>query len=649
MESQKKYTKEALLQAVEAKDTEQVRDILIHEPMLADASRNHVPAAMLAAAGGSLELVRYMVEYSRANMNIVDDRNRNMLHYGTMSGKLEVVRYLTEKVGFSPLTGDFDLITPLEMAADEQCMGGRYNNREIKAYFEDYVGCAYAQMYKNPIRRGMYPDPSIVRVGEDYYMANSSFIYFPCIPISHSKDLVNWEIIGHAITNPQWAGLDELEGGRGYWAPDISWHNGEFYVTATYRLNDGGEVYRRQIVVHSPTPEGPYSKPVFVDEDGIDPSLFWEDDGRCYMLLNRGARILELDTKTWRPLSQARLLYYGSQKRASEGPHLLKKDGWYYLFEAEGGTGIGHRETVSRARTLMGNYEPCPYNPILRQEDEGAPIQRCGHAKPVQTPEGDWYMVYLCGRRIVDEEGFGMSILGRETCLDKITWTPDGWPLVNGRQGPSALAPLPYPNRPQKKISDIRDDFSGKKLGLHWSFPRPPQKDGFRLEGGKLYLKASPAPLSSVRARNLLLCRQDSFRYEACARLDVSALKEAQETGMTCYYDENTWLSFGFKNGALWVWEHIGEKEIAYPSVQLLQKPLLLTLKVSTDYLERTFSYSLDGTEFIEVLRLPEVKYLCDEGVKMGKRFTGAMTGLYAYGESADFYGIFEEFTQRAL
>lgn len=648
MEKKRAYTEEALLQAVEEKDTKRVKDILIHEPMLADASRDGVPAAMLAAATGDLELVRYMAEYSRANMNIVDDRNRNMLHYGTMSGNLEVVSYLTEKVGFSPLSGDFDSITPLEMASDAQCMGGRYNNPRIKAYFESCVGCSREQMYKNPVRRGMYPDPSVVRVGEDYYMVNSSFIYFPCIPISHSRDLVNWEIIGHAITNPQWAGLDELEGGRGYWAPDISYHNKEFYITATYRLNDGGVVYRRQIVVHAPAPQGPYSQPVFIDEDGIDPSLFWEDDGRCYMLLNRGARILELDVKTWQPVSQARLLYYGSQKRASEGPHLLKKDGWYYLFEAEGGTGMGHRETVSRSRTLMGNYEPCPYNPILRQEDERAPIQRCGHGKPVQTPDGDWYMVYLCGRRIYDEEGFGMSILGRETCLDKITWTLDGWPLVNNRQGPSALAPLPYPHMPQKGIPDIRDDFSGEKLGLHWSFPRPPQEDGFRLQGGKLYLKASPAGLESIRARNILLCRQSSFRFEACARLDASRLGQGEETGMTCYYDENTWLTFGFRDGRFWVREHVGEKDISHPPAAPATSPQKLTLKITVNVLERNFSYSLDGKNFIPVLRLPEVKYLCDEGVKMGKRFTGAMTGLYAYGNGSDFYGIFEAFIQRS-
>ena len=178
-------------------------------------------------------------------------------------------------------------------------------------------------MYKNPIRTGFFPDPSIVRVGEDYYMVNSTFVYFPCIPVSHSKDLIHWEIIGHAIAEPEWCMLDGIEGGRGYWAPDISYADGRFYIIATYRLNDDGTVYRKQIVVSSDRPEGPYSKPAIIDEDGIDPSIFTDEDGRHYMLLNRGARIFELNEDCTKQISEAELLYYGDNKRAPEGPHLL--------------------------------------------------------------------------------------------------------------------------------------------------------------------------------------------------------------------------------------------------------------------------------------------------------------------------------------
>ena len=427
-----------LQKAIENEDLPSVRRLLTESPNLIDKciGPKHIPLALHAARASSVEILRYIVEYSRASLDIYDDDRRNILHYGAMSGDPERCRYLVERCGMDPLSGDRDLVTPYEISWD-LARGG--TGEELYAWFLDKIGCPYEEMYKNPIRTGFFPDPSILAHGDDFYMVNSSFIYFPCIPISHSTDLVHWELIGWAITNPDWALLDELEGGRGYWAPDISYDNGRFYITATYRLNDTGTVYRRQMVVSSDRPEGPYSKPVFIDEDGIDPSLFHED-GKHYMLLNRGARLFRLSDDCTEQVSEAKLLYYGSQKHAPEGSHLLKKDGWYYLFQAEGGTGPGHRITVARSRELFGVYTPCPYNPIMRQNDPEAGIQRCGHGKPVRTKDGRWYMVYLCGRTLEGK----YSILGRETALDPITWTPDGWPLVNGLKGPSVLQISPF-------------------------------------------------------------------------------------------------------------------------------------------------------------------------------------------------------------
>lgn len=657
MAADNKYTGENLIKAIKRKEIEEVRDILIHEPALADTKENGVWAVMLAALTGDLELLQYIVEYSRANLDVVDEKNRSVLHYGVMSGEPDVVRYLVGRVGLSPETGDFDLITPFEMASDSTCMEGRYNNKAIKEYFEELLGYKIEESYKNPIRSGCFPDPSIVRVNEDYYMANSSFIYFPCIPISHSVDLVNWEIIGYAITDPKWAALDELEGGRGYWAPDISYHNGEFYVTATYRMNDGGCVYRKQIIVHSKKPEGPYSEPAVIDEDGIDPSLFWEDDGSCYMLLNRGARILQLDSAAQKQISPAKLLYYGSSKRASEGPHILKKDGWYYLFEAEGGTGIGHRETVSRSKTLMGNYEPCPYNPILRQEDDNAGIRRCGHGKPVSTPDGEWYMVYLCGRMIYTKDGFGMTVLGRETCLDKITWTKDGWPLVNNRKGPSSIAALPYRNTRQKRIKSFTDEFDGETIKKDWIFPRPPMEDAVKCENKSLKLLASPKPLSDVHARNVMLIRQTSFCFTAKAVI-VPCQGENRRLGITCYYDENSYIIFYYQNGALHLCSHIGRDDFYEKELQLPEEYDTIELVTVGNYADRSFYYRGNKTagtqtqesfddKYIKAYSMENVTHLCDEGVKLGKRFTGAMTGIFVYGDGESFYGIFEAFSYK--
>lgn len=621
-----------LNKAILEEDFDEVKRILEEEPALIDETDEHgICMTFLAAKSGNEKIVKYLVEYSRASMNIVDEDNKNILHYAAMSGNTSLVKYLTEKVGMSPVVGDFNLLTPFDIAHNLGFL-------EMEQYFEKAVGASLNQMYRNPIRTGMFPDPSIVRVGDDYYMANSSFVFFPCVPISHSKDLIHWKIIGHAIADPQWANLDGLEGGRGYWAPDISYYEGRFYVAVTYRLNDTSTVYRKQYVVSSEKPEGPYSKPAIIDEDGIDPSIFNDEDGRRYMLLNRGARIFEISKDATKQISEASLLYYGDYKRAPEGPHLLKKDGYYYLFEAEGGTGPGHRITVARATTLMGNYEPCPYNPIMRQEDSGAGIQRCGHGKPVMTQNGEWYMVYLCGRMIGD----GYSVLGRETALDPITWTTDGWPIVNGLKGPSTIQKKP--NLPECIWeTTTNDEFEDEKLSLDWMFPRPPMADGYTIENSYLKIRGSKYDLCSMDARNIVLRRQQDFKFTAECKMKIPELMEGQNAGMTCFYDENTFLKFGvFHNGksermVLQVVEHIGDEDIKSVVWPIEVEKEFIYFKIVTDYLKREFLVSYDGKEYRNFLTLHNVYYLCDEGLKKGKRFTGAMVGMYAFtGQNSD-------------
>lgn len=670
-------------QAIISENLTEVEHLLIEEPSIIDeVSREGLPMSFLAARTGNLPIVKYIVEYSRANMNVTDGIHRNILHYGVMSGNLELVRYLVERVGMSPLSGDNELLTPFDIvhfAAGEQAAEDRIYSRYaclhadyigIEAYFAQTVGFSYEESYRNPIRTGFYPDPSIVRVDEDYYMVNSSFIFFPCIPISHSRNLIHWEIIGYAITNPDWAKLDGLEGGRGYWAPDISYYKGRYYICATYRLNDTGTVYRKQIVVSSDRPEGPYSEPVFLDEDGIDPSIFTDDDGRRYMLLNRGARIFEISEDATRQVGEASLLFYGDHKRAPEGPHLLKKDGYYYLFEAEGGTGIGHRVTVSRSKELFGIYEPCPYNPILRQMDETAPIQRCGHGKPVQTPDGNWYMVYLCGRKI---DG-SYSILGRETALDPIIWTADGWPVVNDLKGPGVLQKRPLLSQKageevhgdcKENIGGMREFVSqdtaveesvnllgeGNRLPLDWMTPRPPEEDGIRLEGGVLSLKGSRLPLSDVGARNILLRRQEHFTFSASTRMQYLPMQEGQEAGLICYYDENTWVSCSllkdFDGEYIRVKEHIGEQDIVHGKTKLTEALTSIEFIVETKKLQRSFFYRINGEERKSAAELQNVYYLCDEGLKKGKRFTGAMVGLFAYAGEDNFRAKFLNFSYK--
>ena len=668
-----------LQKAIENEDLPSVRRLLTESPNLIDEciGPKHVPLALHAAHVSSFEILRYIVEYSRASLDICDDDRRNILHYGAMSGDPVRCRYLVERCGMDPLSGDRDLVTPYEISWD-LARGG--TGEELYAWFLDKIGCPYEEMYKNPIRTGFFPDPSILAHGDDFYMVNSSFIYFPCIPISHSTDLVHWEIIGWAITNSDWALLDELEGGRGYWAPDISYDNGRFYITATYRLNDTGTVYRRQMVVSSDRPEGPYSKPVFINEDGIDPSLFHED-GKHYMLLNRGARLFRLSDDCTEQVSEAKLLYYGSQKHAPEGSHLLKKDGWYYLFQAEGGTGPGHRITVARSRALFGVYTPCPYNPIMRQNDPEAGIQRCGHGKPVRTNDGRWYMVYLCGRTLDGK----YSILGRETALDPITWTPDGWPLVNGLKGPSVLQIPPFRRNSAADMlpsdNSAADTLPSDSSCMRpvsdpcgWMTPRPPQADAVRWQkDGSVLLLSSPAPLSSVDARNIFLRRQTCFDFTAQADLILPVLTLGQEAGLICYYDENTWISCtaaGREHGsfAFFVKEHIGKEttvlggdSVWEPSdipddalskirTDILESGLRLRFTVTVRKLRRHFTVEElsvvpgqdpQASRVLFEADCPNVYYLCDEG-----RFTGAMIGVCGAGGSGQFRYLLKQYRE---
>ena len=663
----KKVSLMTMAEAIISGSLEAVEQLQVKNPSCIDEPCNGMTLPNLAASTGNLDIFKYIVEYSRASFNETDDNNRTALFYAVPTDNVELVRYIVERLGMSGLAGDKNLVTPYDVAIESGA-------KNVIAYFREKYG-DIDDMYRNPIRTGMHPDPSIVCVGDDFYMVNSSFIYFPCIPISHSKDLIHWEVIGHAITNPEWAYINELEGGRGYWAPDISYYNGRFYITATYRLNDTGTVYRRQMVVSSDRPEGPYCKPAFIEEDGIDPSIFTDDDGKRYMLLNRGARIFEISGDGTKQLSPATLLYYGSQKRAPEGSHLLKKDGWYYLFQAEGGTGEGHRITVARSRSLFGVYEPCPFNPIMRQNNPKAGIQRCGHGKPVMTPKGEWFIPYLCGRQVDGK----YSLLGRETALDRITWTADGWPMVNNLEGPSTLAKKPDLDECVFNEGDNAVSGFGGKLSHAWSWVRVPETDAYKIvpqsdssSGAAqtaLLLRAGHEPLSTMYSRNILVRPQESFCFTITAALDLSSevlRTNGSEAGVTCYYDENTYLTFNVANdnGRLFlkVREQIYPETTDAACIDLginADKPENSTntiiFRIDTNYLKRSFSYKLSsdvqsdirpagspaisvyaGTDgksaiFTPVCTLDNVYYLCDEGLKKGKRFTGAMHGMYAY------------------
>ncbi len=583
-----------------------------------------------AAERGDLEELKRLVEYTPVNVTDTDRDRNSALYYGVKSGSPDVVRYLTERAGLNPTAANRNGETPYDLAYHLGC-------REILDYFAERCGFTWEESYHNPIRRGCFPDPSIVRVGDDFYMVNSTFCFFPCIPVSHSKDLIHWQIIGYAVTNPEYAGLDELEGGRGYWAPDISYADGRFYITATLRLNEGMAEKRVQMITSSERPEGPYEKPSWIYEDGIDPSIFHDSDGRKYMLLNRGARILELSKDCRTQISKASLLWYGDWKQKPEGPHLIKHGDFYYLFLAEGGTGMGHRITVARSRKLMGPYEPCPYNPILHQWDQHARLQCCGHGKPVQLQDGTWWIVYLCLRKMDGKYG----ILGRETSLDPLTWTEDGWPVINRGRGPS--------DQQKKPVLNVSGDMDVSApphggypawMGYEWMTPRGPLGDRLSFDGNILRMKGQKEDLNSIKCRSILVRRQEEFSFQAQCQFVIPDLSDGESLGMTCYYDENSNLKYGVchREGRFVVLmqEYVGDGYRNEQFHDILEDGTgcgsVISVKMEADGLKREFSCDA-GNGWRKTDVLEDTCYLSSEGISKGKRFTGAMAGIYVQGE----------------
>ncbi len=490
-----------------------------------------------------------------------------------------------------------------------------------------------SKTYHNPVMPGFFPDPSVVRVGEDYYMVNSTFQYFPGIIISHSRDLVHWEHIGHVLTEPaglDWSGLDDS---CGVWAPDISYHNGAYYVFFSFVQRRGKDLHITNCATSATLPTGHWSTPAALNHEGIDPSHF-VDHGRHYMLVNPGARCFPLNDDCTATTGKGRTLWDGETGRSPEGPHLLKKGCYYYLLLAEGGTGHGHRITAARARRRHGPYEPCPRNPILMQTDENATIQKTGHGKWVQTQTGDWWIVYLCARPCNGR----FSTLGRETCLDPLTWGEDGWPVINHDQGPSTTQACPdLPETPLN--TNYSDDFSSTELRPQWQFIRRPDPSWWSLteRPGLLRLRPGP-PLCRSGPVSALLQRERSHHYRAETVMEFNPASGKQEAGITCYYGRKNHLRCGVgcdRERYIHV-VHSLEGELARHTLPACDHPI--TLRVEVDGLRRTFSYRTAGMDLRPLAEIPDCSFLSDEAIVDDFNFTGTMVGMYACREESEPY-----------
>lgn len=399
--------------------------------------------------------------------------------------------------------------------------------------------------FTNPIISGFHPDPSICRVGDDYYLVNSSFEWYPGLPIFHSKDLVNWELIGYGIHRPDQVPIPEgLQDSRGVYAPTIRYHDGLFYIINTCVQCDGN------FYITAEHPEGPWSDPVWLHSRGIDPDLFWDDDGRCYYTghanisgLNdwpdkNGAWMQELDLEQQKLIGPKKQLTHGHAKNArwTEGPHIYKIDGKYMLLVAEGGTGYHHSITVHHSDSVWGPYVPNHSNPVLSHRQFGMdyPVHAVGHGDLVQTPEGDWWFVGL-GKRKVD----GHTLLARETFLTPVVFEDQGGvltPVFNpGVGGLSVQQNRPdLPWSPSEKAPQ-RDEFSKESLALEWNFLRTPFTSWYRLKKDELFIDLRPEVLNQLKNPSFIARRIKDHQWEASTKMGFQSEKMNEKAGLVIY------------------------------------------------------------------------------------------------------------------
>jgi xylan 1,4-beta-xylosidase len=424
------------------------------------------------------------------------------------------------------------------------------------------AGAEQRTQITNPILAGFYPDPSICRVGSDFYLVNSSFSYFPGIPIFHSKDLVNWRLIGHVMDRPAQLNLDSLGVSRGIFAPSIRFHNGIFYVTCTL-VDRGGN-----FVITSRAPEGPWSEPVWLPQvNGIDPSLFFDDDGKAYLLYNsvapddrprydghRTIRMVGFDCDRLGLTGSEQILVDGGSDIRKhpvwiEGPHIFKVGTYYYLIAAEGGTGDQHSAVVFRSTAIRGPYLAYSRNPILTQRHLNPKrpfaITSTGHADLVQTESGDWWAVFLgCRPYPPYEDGYYNT--GRETYLAPVAWK-DGWPIINPEREEVQVhyvAPLAqakeFPGSPTSGNFQVRDDFNTEQLEPAWIFLRTPRERWYDLGGkpGYLALRLRPESCSGNMNPSFLGRRQQHARGTATTALEFSPAAENEKAGLVVFQSE---------------------------------------------------------------------------------------------------------------
>jgi len=518
----------------------------------------------------------------------------------------------------------------------------------------------------NPILPGFNPDPSILRVDDDYYIATSTFEWYPGVQIHHSRDLVNWQLITRPLRRK--SQLDMLGEGysMGVWAPCLSYCDGTYYLVYTDVKESGT---KHNYLVTAPDIRGDWSDPVYLDSRGFDPSLFHDDDGRKWyvvmyfdmlawnILINlngsftnnesterlfaqyrdqekpyplfKGILLQEFDEKN-QCLRGPVTKIFGNEIGVTEGPHLYKRNGWYYLIVAEGGTGTNHSVTMARSKSITGPYEVHPQNPVITSKNTGAYLQKAGHADFVVTQSGSVYMVHLCGRPVGKK---ARCILGRETSIQKMVWGDDDWLRLEAG-GKAPQTELPAPDLPEFKFPDKpqRDDFDSGKLGIDYQWLRGDVFDviaSLSERPGFLRLKGREMIFSNY-TQSLIARRQQSFNYTATTAMEFSPDEENQMAGLVVYYCNKLfyylYVGYDYKFGRFIsvMTRALDQFDLfAAPRIKCDAERVYLRAEVAIDTLQ--FYYSFDESSWNKIGPVFDMSKLSDE---VSHGFTGAFVGM---------------------
>ncbi len=500
----------------------------------------------------------------------------------------------------------------------------------------------------NPILPGFNPDPSILRVGDDYYIATSTFQWFPGVQIHHSRDLIHWKLLTRPLRRRSQLDMIGNPDSGGVWAPCLSYHEGSFYLIYTdVKFHRGAFKDTHNYLVTANDICGDWSDPVYLNSSGFDPSLFHDGDRKWLVNMQwghdrtknqfTGIVLQEYSAKEKRLVGPITNIFKGTDIKYTEGPHLYKRGDYYYLMTAEGGTWISHAVTMARSKSLLGPYEVDPQNPVLTSYyDCTLPLQRAGHASIVETQNGEWYMVHLCGRPIPSR---GLSVMGRESAIQKVEWTQDGWlRLADGGQRPSLKVPAPklpeHPFEPEPP----REDFDSDTLNIHFQFLRlDPGEEFISLKKRKGFLRLHGAEsLSSLHRQTLVARRQQAYCYTASTCVEFEPVNFQQMAGLICYYDTRNYyylhVTFDEERGkVLRIMQSVGgENTYPFEEMPLVAQKTPCFLRAQVVYDKLYFSYSTDAITWTRLGTALDAATLSDEfdigGA--GAHFTGAFVGL---------------------